>query len=118
MAEGNGRTWSPEIMELGDKIVALTVAKAVELGNYLEEKHGIKPAAAGVAVAAAPAAAVLCELACAPERSAETDVWLEAEPETCPLACVCAAAATVKTDASATTTAPSLSICPPAKSLF
>ncbi len=54
MAEGNGRTWSPEITELGDKIVALTVAKAVELGNYLEEKHGIKPAAAGVAMAPMP----------------------------------------------------------------
>ncbi len=47
MAEG---TWAPDITELGDKIVALTVAKAVELGDYLEKKHGIKPAAAGVAV--------------------------------------------------------------------
>jgi large subunit ribosomal protein L7/L12 len=51
MAEGNGRTFAPEIMELGDKIVALTVAKAVELGDYLEEKHGIKPAASAVAMA-------------------------------------------------------------------
>ncbi len=56
MAEGNG-TWAPEITELGDKIVALTVGKAVELGDYLEKKHGIKPAAAGAAVAAAPVAA-------------------------------------------------------------
>ncbi len=56
MAEGNGQSWSPEITDLGDRIVALTVAKAVELGKYLEERHGIKPAAAGVAVAAAPAA--------------------------------------------------------------
>lgn len=56
MAEGNGRTWSPEITELGDKIVALTVARAVELGNYLEEEHGIKPAA-GVAAAVGPGAA-------------------------------------------------------------
>jgi len=54
MAEGNGRVWAPEVVELGDKIVALTVAKAVELGNYLEEKHGIKPAAGAVAVAAGP----------------------------------------------------------------
>ncbi len=46
MAEGNG-TWAPDIKELGDKIVALTVAKAVELGDYLEEVHGIKPAAGG-----------------------------------------------------------------------
>jgi large subunit ribosomal protein L7/L12 len=52
MSEGNGKVWGPEIKELGDKIVTLTVAKAVELGNYLEEVHGIKPAAAAVAVAA------------------------------------------------------------------
>jgi large subunit ribosomal protein L7/L12 len=54
MSEGNGKSWGPEIKDLGDKIVALTVAKAVELGNYLEEVHGIKPAASAVAVAAAP----------------------------------------------------------------
>jgi large subunit ribosomal protein L7/L12 len=51
MSEANGTNWSPEITDLGDKIVALTVAKAVELGDYLEKKHGIKPAAGGVAVA-------------------------------------------------------------------
>ena len=56
MSEGNGKSWGPEIKDLGDKIVALTVAKAVELGNYLEEVHGIKPAASAVAVAAGPAA--------------------------------------------------------------
>jgi large subunit ribosomal protein L7/L12 len=54
MAEGNGRTWTPEIAELGDKIVALTVAKAVELGDYLEQEHGIKASAGAVAVAAMP----------------------------------------------------------------
>lgn len=54
MSEGNGKSWGPEIKDLGDKIVALTVAKAVELGNYLEEVHGIKPAASAVAVAAGP----------------------------------------------------------------
>jgi large subunit ribosomal protein L7/L12 len=55
MAEVNGRVWSPEIKDLGDKIVALTVAKAVELGDYMEEVHKIKPAASAVAVAAGPA---------------------------------------------------------------
>jgi large subunit ribosomal protein L7/L12 len=50
----NGHAWSPDITEIGDKIVGLTVAKAVELGKYLEEKHGIKPAASAVAVAAGP----------------------------------------------------------------
>src|SRR5438309_2779392 len=54
MAEGNGRTWSPDIKEIGDKIVALTVSKAVELGDYMEDVHGIKPAAGAVAIAAAP----------------------------------------------------------------
>ncbi len=56
MAEGNGRQWSGDIKEIGDKIAALTVSKAVELGDYLEQKHGIKPAAAGVAMVAGPAA--------------------------------------------------------------
>jgi large subunit ribosomal protein L7/L12 len=60
MSEGNGRTWSPEIKDLGDKLVALTVAKAVELGDYMEEVHKIKPAATAVAVAGwAPATLAL-----------------------------------------------------------
>ena len=54
MSEGNGRSWSVDIKDLGDKIVTLTVAKAVELGDYLEEVHHIKPAASAVAVAAGP----------------------------------------------------------------
>ena len=49
MSEGNGRTWTAEIKKLGDDLVALTVAKAVELGDYLEEVHKIKPAASAVA---------------------------------------------------------------------
>src|SRR5947209_7057712 len=51
MSEGNGRTWSPEIRDLGDRLVGLTVAKAVELGDYMEEVHKIKPAASAVAIA-------------------------------------------------------------------
>jgi large subunit ribosomal protein L7/L12 len=52
MAEGNGvATYAPDIKELGDKIVALTVGKAVELGDYLEKVHNIKPAAGGVMMA-------------------------------------------------------------------
>lgn len=42
--------FAPDILELGDKIAALTVSKAVELGTYLEQKYGIKPAAGGVVV--------------------------------------------------------------------
>ena len=41
------REWGPEIKDIGDKIAALTVSKAVELGDYLEEVHKIKPAAGG-----------------------------------------------------------------------
>jgi large subunit ribosomal protein L7/L12 len=52
MAEGNGRQWSGDIKDIGDKIAALTVSKAVELGDYLEEVHKIKPAAGGVVMAA------------------------------------------------------------------
>ena len=52
------REWGSEIKDIGDKIAALTVAKAVELGDYLEEVHKIKPAAGGGGVMmAAPAAA-------------------------------------------------------------
>jgi large subunit ribosomal protein L7/L12 len=52
------RAWAPEIKDIGDKIAALTVSKAVELGDYLEDVHKIKPAAGGggVVMAAAPAA--------------------------------------------------------------
>ncbi len=49
--------FAPEISELGDKIVGLSLLQAKSLADYLKEKHGIE-AAAGVAVAAAaPAAA-------------------------------------------------------------
>ena len=47
MPEGN---WSPDIKDIGDKIVALKVSQAVELADYLEKVHGIKPAAGAVAV--------------------------------------------------------------------
>ena len=51
MGEETAQIWSPDIKDIGDKIVALTVAKAVELGNYLEKVHNIKPAASAVAMA-------------------------------------------------------------------
>jgi large subunit ribosomal protein L7/L12 len=54
------REWGGDIKDIGDKIAALTVAKAVELGDYLVEVHKIKPAAGGggMVMAAGPAAAV------------------------------------------------------------
>ena len=51
------RKWSKEIKQLGDNIVELSLLQAQELGDYLEDVHGIAPAAAAVAVAAGPAAA-------------------------------------------------------------
>ncbi|MCS7166788.1 MAG: 50S ribosomal protein L7/L12 [Gemmatales bacterium] len=56
MAEGNGQAWSPEIRELGDRIVALSIAKCLQLADYLEKVHGIKPAAAAAVVAGVAAA--------------------------------------------------------------
>ena len=55
------RTFSDKVKTLGDGIVALTVLEAKELGDYLEEVHGIKaaaPAAVGVAAPVAAAAPV------------------------------------------------------------
>jgi large subunit ribosomal protein L7/L12 len=39
--------FSAEVMELGDKFVSLTIAKAVELRDYLKEKYKIEPAGGG-----------------------------------------------------------------------
>ena len=50
------RTWNAKIKQLGDEIVGLTVLQAKELGDYLEEVHGIKAAAGGGMMMAMPAA--------------------------------------------------------------
>jgi len=73
-------TYSAEVKDLGDKIVALTVGKAVELGDYLEKVHGIKPASGGaVMMAAAPSAAAAG--ADAPAVKTEFTVVLEGVPD-------------------------------------
>jgi large subunit ribosomal protein L7/L12 len=51
------REFSNDTKELGDKIVGLTLKAAKELSDYLDEVHGIKPAAGGAVVMAAPGAA-------------------------------------------------------------
>jgi len=48
------KTFSEEIKELGEKIVALTLLQAQELSDYLKDVHGIVPAAGAVAMAAMP----------------------------------------------------------------
>jgi large subunit ribosomal protein L7/L12 len=50
--------FAPEIKELGDKIVGLSLLQAKALADYLKEVHGIEAAAGGaVMMAAAPGAA-------------------------------------------------------------
>src|SRR3954451_13169791 len=63
MATAEMTTFADNIKSLGDSIVKLTVLEAKALGDYLETVHGIKPAAAAVAVAAGPAAAAPAEAA-------------------------------------------------------
>lgn len=50
------KEFSKDIKELGDKIVALTLMQAKELGDYLKDVHGIEPAAGGAVMVAGPAA--------------------------------------------------------------
>ncbi len=50
------KEFSAEIKDLGDKIVALTLMQAKELGDYLKDVHGIEPAAGGAVMMAGPAA--------------------------------------------------------------
>jgi len=49
------REFSADTKVLGDKIVGLTLKAAKELSDYLDEVHGIKPAAGGAMMMAAPA---------------------------------------------------------------
>ena len=51
------KEFSAETKKLGDKIVALTLMQAKELGDYLKDVHGIEPAAGGAVMMAGPAAA-------------------------------------------------------------
>lgn len=55
MSEAATIEYSPATKDLGEKIVGLTLKQAKELSDYLENEHGIKPAAGG-AVMMAPAA--------------------------------------------------------------
>ena len=75
MATADTQSFADNIKSLGDSIVKLTVLEAKALGDYLEVVHGIKPAAAAVAVGpVAPAG----ETAAPKEVQTEFDVVLEA----------------------------------------
>jgi len=73
------REFSAETKALGDKIVGLTLKAAKELSDYLDEVHGIKPAAGGAVMMAAPAGAAAGGGggAEAPAEKTEFDVVLE-----------------------------------------
>jgi large subunit ribosomal protein L7/L12 len=73
-------TFADNIKTLGDSIVKLTVLEAKALGDYLEQVHGIKPAAAAVAVAAGPAAGGAAAAPAAAEQT-EFEVFLKAHGE-------------------------------------
>ncbi|UCE48873.1 MAG: 50S ribosomal protein L7/L12 [Phycisphaerales bacterium] len=53
--ETPAKKWDSAIKGLGDKIVALTLMQAKELGDYLKEEHGIEPASGGAVMVAGPA---------------------------------------------------------------
>ena len=73
MATAELTTYADNIKTLGDSIVKLTVLEAKALGDYLEDVHGIKAAAA--AVVAGPAAPT--EAAAPVAAQTEFDVILE-----------------------------------------
>jgi large subunit ribosomal protein L7/L12 len=55
--EAATKEFSKAIKDLGDKIVALTLKDAVDLGDYLKEEYGIEAAAGGAVMMAGPAGA-------------------------------------------------------------
>lgn len=63
-----------DIKKLAEELVKLTVLEVNELKNVLKDEYGIEPAAAAVAVAAAPAGG---EAAAADEGKSEFDVVLK-----------------------------------------
>jgi large subunit ribosomal protein L7/L12 len=73
--------FAPEVKELGDKIVGLSLLQAKALGDYLKEVHGIEAAAGGavmMAAAGAPGAAAPA----AAEAKATLDVILSKVADT------------------------------------
>lgn len=68
------REFSAKIKKTGDEIVSYTLKEAKELSDYLDEVHGIKPAAGGAVMMAAPGAGAAAPAA---EAKTEFDVVLE-----------------------------------------
>jgi large subunit ribosomal protein L7/L12 len=72
------REFTKDTKDLGDKIVGLTLKAAKELSDYLDEVHGIKPAAGGAVMMAAPGAGGAGGAAEAAAEKTEFDVVLDA----------------------------------------
>jgi len=68
------KSWSSDIKKLGDKIVALTLMQAKELGDYLKEEYGIEPAAGAAVMVAGPGGGETAE---AEEEKTSFDVILK-----------------------------------------
>jgi large subunit ribosomal protein L7/L12 len=71
MSEAATLEFPADIKDMGDKIANMTLKQAKSLSDYLEQAHGIKPAAGGAVMMAGPAAPA----AAAPEKT-EFDVVL------------------------------------------
>jgi len=71
------REFTKDTKDLGDKIVGLTLKAAKELSDYLDEVHGIKPAAGGAVVMAAPGGGAGGGAAEAAAEKTEFDVVLD-----------------------------------------
>ena len=69
------RDFTKDTKDLGDRIVGLTLKAAKELSDYLDEVHGIKPAAGGGMMMAAPGGAAGGGEA--PVEKTEFDVMLD-----------------------------------------
>jgi len=74
MSEVAEKSFDASTVEMGDKLVGLTLLQAKALADYLKEVHGIEPAGGGVVMAAAPAAGG--GAAAAAEEKTEFDVIL------------------------------------------
>lgn len=68
--------YSGTITDLGDKLAALTLKDAVDLGAYLKDKYGIEAAAGGGVMMAGPAAGPAAVV----EEKTEFDVTLKGCP--------------------------------------
>ena len=77
MSEAATVEYSATTKDLGDKIVALTLKQAKELSDYLENEHGIKPAAGGGVMMMAGAGGPGGAAAPAAAEKTEFDVVLE-----------------------------------------